>query len=378
MTRFAFGAESAAAAEDAAVLAARRANARRVHEVGERDAAEPQAEAVEHGAPRHRRGRQRAGACLTAHSTPSSHRPSRAPRPQRTTTTRRGSGSRSHDRVIAASSARGSVASAGASPDASASFAASSGVPARTDRRCSSNSRREDRRLRLVRRRGRRSDAERLTVRSPSASAHAPCSSALGQHPGRLDELRVVQQHQRLQRRAVTSRFAVQTSRVGASKRDHRRRRRRAPPERVEAAAIQLVARVLGVGLARPGLLPTGPPAGTASRSARRSSRPAGPLAASAASRSISAVSRRAARGRAAGCRDRARSSSVAARLRRLPVRRRRARSAEQRLHVPPPRRRTGRASQSSSSGCVGSRPWLPKLSGVSTRPRPKSCARCG
>ena len=69
MTRFAFAGTMELAAEDAAVLAARtgREGARGIDEVRERNAAEPHAEAVEHGAPRHPGGGQCAGAFWATH-----------------------------------------------------------------------------------------------------------------------------------------------------------------------------------------------------------------------------------------------------------------------------------------------------------------------
>ena len=90
----------------------------------------------------------------------------------------------------------------------------------------------------------------------------------------------------------VTSRLAVQTSRDIASKVTIDGGGERAPPERVEAAAIELVAGVLRVGLAGAGLLPE---AGRLIRLDARTadaSRLSRPLAASALSRICSASSR--------------------------------------------------------------------------------------
>ena len=82
--------------------------------------------------------------------------------------------------------------------------------------------------------------------------AHQP----LGQHPRRLDELRIVEQDERLQRGdGHVAPCDADLARHGVERR-HRRRRRGAAPERVETAAIQLVAGVLRVGLAGARLLP--------------------------------------------------------------------------------------------------------------------------
>ena len=74
---------------------------------------------------------------------------------------------------------------------------------------------------------------------------------------------------------------------------------------------------------------------------------------------------------RAGGCRG-----SIAARsgrtLRRLAVGRRGDDQPVHRLEAPALSRRTRSASQSSSSGCVGGVPWVPKSFSVSTSPRPK------
>ena len=77
------------------------------------------------------------------------------------------------------------------------------------------------------------------------------------QHTRRLDELQIVQQHERLQRRrGDVALRAVQTSRDIASNVAIAGGGERALPERVEAAAIERGAAVLGVGLAGAGLLP--------------------------------------------------------------------------------------------------------------------------
>ena len=60
--------------------------------------------------------------------------------------------------------------------------------------------------------------------------------------------------------------------------------------------------------------------------------------------------------------------------LRRLPVGRRRDDQPVHRLQAASPRATNSLASQSSSSGCDGGVPWVPKSFSVSTRPRPKNC----
>ena len=104
-----------------------------------------------------------------------------------------------------------------------------------------------------------------------AAFVHHP----LGELPRGLDVRRVVHQHQRLQRRVRRGRRTVQNSRSGASNDVQRRRRGGALPERVQAPAVQVFAVCLACrpcrySSRRRRRLPTAPPAGTASRSARR------------------------------------------------------------------------------------------------------------
>ena len=77
----------------------------------------------------------------------------------------------------------------------------------------------------------------------------------------------------------------------------------------------------------------------------------------------------------AAGCAGRS-SRRSGRRLRRLPVGRRGHDQPVHRLQAPAAARRTRSASQSSSSGCVGGVPCVPKSFSVSTRPRPKYCCQ--
>ena len=103
---------------------------------------------------------------------------------------------------------------------------------------------------------GSRPISARNASRFRSRTSRIPLEDALGERPRRFDELRIVQQHQRLQRRDRG--FApgdADLARRGVE-RGHRRRRRGPPPEGVEAAAIELRPGVLRVGLAGAGLLP--------------------------------------------------------------------------------------------------------------------------
>src|SRR6266576_2894941 len=78
----------------------------------------------------------------------------------------------------------------------------------------------------------------------------------LAQHPRGFDELRIVQEHERLQRRGGGFPPGGATLAGDCVERQHGWRRRGATPKRVEAAAIELVAMILRVGLARAGLFP--------------------------------------------------------------------------------------------------------------------------
>ena len=79
----------------------------------------------------------------------------------------------------------------------------------------------------------------------PAIDVVARLDRPLGQVAGRFDELRIVERHQRLQRRVRP--LADHRARFAARRVEHvhRRRRRRPLPERVHAAAIERLARVL-------------------------------------------------------------------------------------------------------------------------------------
>ena len=127
----------------------------------------------------------------------------------------------------------------------------------------------------------------------------APARAALGHRPlgnraRGFDVLRIVQQHERLQRRARALAADRAEQPFGRVEVDRRRRRRRSLPDRVEAAAVQrrrpCPARRSSRCASR--APPTGRAADTDRRSARRSSSTSSPLAASAPSRICSAASR--------------------------------------------------------------------------------------
>ena len=198
-----------------------------------------------------------------------------------------------------------------------------------------------------------------------------------GQGLGRLDVDRIVQRHERLQRRVRADAADGADLAARGVERRHRRVRDRPPPEGVQAAAVAVLARAGRPGpLAVEGRLPQARRLRRVDATARRSSRLSRPLSASAWSRTISASSRN---------RGAARQQPVARvlrqqlrrHLRRLAVGRR---GDDQSSAAPSsPSRRRGRtptASQSSSSGWLGSSPCVPKSSSVSTSPMPKSCAQ--
>ena len=91
-----------------------------------------------------------------------------------------------------------------------------------------------------------------------------PLQDALRERPRRFDELRIVQQHQRLQRRQRRLAPGDAHFAADAVERDHRRRRRGPPPERVQAAAIELRVLCPACRPCRSRIAPTARPADTA------------------------------------------------------------------------------------------------------------------
>ena len=225
---------------------------------------------------------------------------------------------------------------------------------------------------------GRRASAEPERVVGARFRGRGPprAHDARGQRPRGLEEGRVVEGGERLQRRVGAHAPHGAELAAGRVEGGEHRVGRRAPHEGVEAAAVAVLAlrssstcrRCRGCprcpsGWSGKTLGPADLRAQQAAGRERRRRAPSRPPCGSAA------------RARAGGCRDRAR-CSAGRDARTTADRSPRSRSAggwPSWLH---PARTNSVASQSSSSGCVGGSPCVPKSSLVSTMPRPKNCSQ--
>ena len=231
---------------------------------------------------------------------------------------------------------------------------------------------------------GRRPPCRSACARSPGgrhtrcgASASAPAfeQRPLRQRPRGLDVGRVVHQRQRLERRvglAAPRRALLARRRV---ERGQRRRRHGPLPQRVHAAAVEILAVALLVLLAREALA-EGHLVPQADRLIRQHARAADAIVQQARSRparcrgSTRPAGAAAGRAPAGGSRDRARAAPASPS--RPAGRSLTSRSAAASRGTSQPLRTNSTASQSSSSGCDGGSPWTPKSSCVLTRPVPK------
>ena len=227
--------------------------------------------------------------------------------------------------------------------------------------------------------RGRRPVSSRNAERDPACRRRAAFADhALARAPRAASTiLRIVQQHQRLQRRAGALAIDRAEEALGGVEGDRRRRRRRCASRPCRGCAgggrrpCPCVGRRVARGerLPQPGRL-VRIDARAADRRDEQAARRQRAVADLLGGEPIGAA--RAPATRSAGSRSQRRGVGD----RRLPVGRRDHDAAAAAPSGPSPTATNCVASQSSSSGWVGRRPWLPKSAGVATSPRPKNSAQ--